>query len=103
MEGVPHPVIPDEQCTLATCSLLQAHFRYLPSLPGNALYLAIFALLIAPQVFFGIKHKTWGYMIAMLGGLALEVIGYIARVMMHSNPFTQDNFLMCVLAPFLVT
>jgi len=94
MEAIAHPAIPDELCTLQTCSLLQAHFRYLPSLAGNALYLAIFAVLIVPQVVLGIQYKTWGFMGAMLGGLILEVIGYTARVQMHSNPFSQDPFLM---------
>ncbi|KAI9876974.1 MAG: hypothetical protein M1830_005130 [Pleopsidium flavum] len=96
MEAIAHPAIPDELCTLQTCSLLQAHFRYLPSLFGNALFLAIFAVLVVPQVALGIKYKTWGFMVAMLGGLILEVIGYTARVQMHSNPFSQDPFLMYI-------
>ena len=92
--------IPDELCTLATCTLEQAHFRYIPTLAGNALLLAIFAFLIIPQVGLGIKYKTWGFMGAMLGGLLLEIIGYVARVQMHANPFSQDPFLMYV---FLLT
>ncbi|MCJ1366877.1 hypothetical protein MMC16_006008 [Acarospora aff. strigata] len=96
MGAVPNPTIPDELCTLETCSLLQAHFRYQPSLAGNALLLAIFAVIIAPQVFFGIKYKTWGFMGAMLGGLILEILGYVARVQMHYNPFTQNPFLMYI-------
>lgn len=95
--------IPDEQCTLSTCTLDQAHFSYLPNLAGNALYLAIFSFLILPQVYLGIRHKTWGYLTAMLGGLILEVLGYVARVQMHFNPFTQSPFLMYVVVlPFLI-
>ncbi len=87
------PAILDELCTLTTCSLDQAHFDYLPSLAGNALYLAIFAVLIVPQLYYGIKYKTWGFMVAMLFGLALEVVGYAARVQMNDNPFTEAPFL----------
>ena len=30
----------------------------------------------------------------MFGGLVLEIVGYVARIMMHSNPFIKSNFLM---------
>ncbi len=81
-------------CTLQTCDLSMASFLYIPTLPGNAIFAAIFGILIIGQLFLGIKHKTWGYMIAMLMGLLLEVIGYIGRILLHNEPFNDDNFLM---------
>jgi len=42
----------------------------------------------------GIRYKTWGYMVAMVFGLLLEVIGYVARVMLHNSPFDNNFFLM---------
>lgn len=96
MGQIGNHAIPDELCTLATCTLEQAHFRYIPTLAGNALLLGIFAFLIVPQVALGVKYKTWGFMGAMLGGLILEIIGYVARIQMHNNPFAQDPFLMYV-------
>jgi hypothetical protein len=75
----------DKLCTLSTCDLTLAHFSYLPSLPGNALYAAIFGTCIAAQLFIRIKNKTWGFMIAALCGLALEITGYTVRVMMNNN------------------
>lgn len=50
---------PDDYCTIATCPLTLANFTYIPSLAGNVTYLAIFALLLIPQLFLGIRHKTW--------------------------------------------
>jgi len=44
-------------------------FEYLPSLPGNALYAGILGVYILTQLFLGFKHKTWGYMGAMILGL----------------------------------
>ena len=67
---------------------------YVPTLFGNALYAAIFAIFLVPQVWFGIKFKTWGFMAGLLGGLLLEIMGYIGRVQMHSNPFIKGPFLM---------
>jgi hypothetical protein len=70
-----------------------ASFSYLPSLPGNAIYAAIFVIYIVAQLCLGIKHKTWGYMVAMVTGLVLEVIGYVGRVMLHNSPFNNNDFL----------
>ncbi|KFZ16532.1 hypothetical protein V502_05047 [Pseudogymnoascus sp. VKM F-4520 (FW-2644)] len=80
-------------CTIETCSLKYANFEYIPNLAGNIIFLAIFGILLVPQIFFGIKYKTWGYMAGMLGGLLLEIIGYVGRVQIHFNPFKFDPFL----------
>ncbi|KAF7593756.1 hypothetical protein BBP40_010932 [Aspergillus hancockii] len=79
-------------CTLGTCPLALANVRYVPSLGGNATYLALFMILLASQCYLGIKHKTWGFMGGMLGGLMLEIIGYGARIGMHYNPFNTVCF-----------
>ncbi|TVY85253.1 Sphingoid long-chain base transporter RSB1 [Lachnellula suecica] len=94
-------------CTLSTCDLSMANFDYIPTLPGNAIYAAIFGIAIFAQLFLGIKHKTWGYMVAMIFGLLLEVIGYVGRVLLHNNPFENNYFLIylvCLtIAPALFT
>ena len=87
-----------ELCTVKTCDLTLASFLYIPSLPGNAIYAAIFTIYIVAQLFLGIKHKTWGYMAAMVLGLALEVFGYVARIMLHNDPFNNNDFLMYLVA-----
>jgi hypothetical protein len=98
---------PDTLCTLSTCDLSLAHFTYLPSLGGNALYAVIFGLFIVGQLYLGIKHRTWGFMTAMSSGLVLEIIGYIARIMMNSNPFNKNSFLLYLIcltiAPALIS
>lgn len=70
-----------------------ASFMYLPTVPGNAIYAAIFGIYIIAQLFLGFKHKTWGYMVAMVTGLILEVIGYVGRILLHSSPFNNNDFL----------
>lgn len=91
---IPADAILDEYCTLALCPLSLAQVHYVPSLAGNALYTAIFVLVLALQLFLGIRYKTWGFMVGMCSGIILEVIGYIARIQMHSNPFRENPFLM---------
>ncbi|KAM5351000.1 hypothetical protein ACJ41O_003723 [Fusarium nematophilum] len=56
-----------------------------PNLGGNAFFLSCHALLILPQIFFGIRHKTWGFLFGMFCGHVLEILGYYARVRMHSG------------------
>lgn len=81
-------------CTLQTCPLAYASVSYVPSLAANALYLALFSLLLVIQVFLGIRDRTWGFMVGLVGGLVLEIIGYVARVQLHYNPFLSNPFLM---------
>ena len=81
-------------CTFQTCPLSLANFDYVPTLGGNVLYATIFGMALIAQLFFTIRYKTWGYGVAMFGGLLLEIIGYAARIQMHFNPFTSNPFLM---------
>ncbi|PWY69724.1 RTA1-domain-containing protein [Aspergillus heteromorphus CBS 117.55] len=83
-----------QQCTLETCPLSLAHIDYLPNLGGNAFYIALFGLFIPVQVYLGVRHKTWGYLIGAICGLILEVLGYIARIYMRHNPFIDRWFIM---------
>ena len=83
-------------CTLSTCPLSLANQDYVPTLAGNVLYAAIFGILLLIQLFFGFRYRTWGYLVGMFGGLLLEILGYIGRIQMHSNPFTQSPFLLYV-------
>ncbi|KAF9641294.1 hypothetical protein BFW01_g654 [Lasiodiplodia theobromae] len=82
-----------DYCTLDLCPIELANFTYVPTLAGNATYLAIFAALLPFQLFFGIRYRTWGFLIGMFGGLVLEIIGYVGRVQLHFNPFPFDPFL----------
>ncbi|EGP90159.1 unnamed protein product [Zymoseptoria tritici ST99CH_3D7] len=84
---------PSDYCTIDTCPLTLANFTYIPSLAGNVTYLAIFAAILIPHLYLGIRYKTWGYFVGMVGGLALEIIGYAGRIQLHFNPFPFDPFL----------
>lgn len=81
-------------CTLDTCSVEQwGYVRYRPSVAGNALFLAIMAILAVAHLVLGIRHKTRSFTIPICLGLVTETVGYIARVLMNGNPFNRDYFL----------
>jgi len=84
--------VPYEDCTLELCPIIAAQLPYDPNLAGNALYLALFGFCFAVNSVLGIWFRTWSYMIAMLLGCLLEVLGYVGRVEMHYNPFPQNPF-----------
>lgn len=86
--------IPPQQCTLSTCTLAEAEILYVPSLAGNAFFLAAFLALLLAHTGLGIWYRTWGLLVGMFSGLLLEVIGYAGRVQLHYNPFKFGPFTM---------
>ena len=94
-------------CTPETCCLEQAQIFYIPSLAGNALYAAIFGLLLIAQLFFGIRYRTWSFVTWMSFGLVGELVGYIGRIMLHNNVFDFNAFLIYLIpltiAPAFIT
>ncbi|KAK5123168.1 hypothetical protein LTR85_003366 [Meristemomyces frigidus] len=84
----------DNLCTLETCCLAQSNFLYIPTYGGNLFFAIFFGILLLPQLGLGIRYRTWGFMVGMVMGLVLEIIGYAARVQIHDSPFADNPFLM---------
>lgn len=74
------------------CPVEATTYGYYPVLGANAFFLAFFALLFVGSVGIGIWSKTWTYTLALGGGTLLETLGYLGRVMMHSNPWNKQGF-----------
>jgi hypothetical protein len=84
-------------CTIDICNLEDATIQYLPNLAGNAFFAALFGLLCLGQIGMGIRYKTWGFMVALVPGLILEVVGYVSRILMHNNPWLSNPFLIYII------
>lgn len=81
-------------CTLDTCGLKLSYWAYVPSLPPNALFTALFTLSLLLFVGQAVYSKRFlGFTIAMVCGSILEIIGYIGRVMAHNDPFSEVGLL----------
>jgi len=65
---------------------------YIPTLAGNAFFLGMFGLALLCQCILGIRYRTWGYLFGMFGGLVLEILGYVSRIQLHYNVFSQHKF-----------
>jgi len=92
----PQITVPYSDCTLQTCPIQAAQLPYDPSLAGNALYLAIFSLCCLVNIVLGLWYRTWSYLVAMVLGCMLEVLGYVGRVQMSANPFPSGPFFLYV-------
>lgn len=85
----------ETQCTPALCNVtMYGTVTYIPSLYGNLIYGALFALFLVVQLIFVCIYRTWSYSFAMSAGLFLEIIGYYGRIAMHDNVFNVNYFLM---------
>ena len=79
-----------EHCTLETCPLSLSYWAYRPSVAANSLFLAIFGLSTSLFLVQAVLSKRFlGFTIAMVSGCALEVIGYVGRIMSYYNPFSE--------------
>lgn len=83
-------------CTEITpvCPVEWSIYGYYPSLGANAFFTAWFAILIFPNFYFGIRYKAWTYMLALSLGCITETIGYIGRILLHDNPYSETGFQM---------
>ena len=93
-----NPQIAQKICTFETCCLAQSTFHYIPSWEFNLFFAIFFGAFILPQIGLGIVYRTWGFAVGMTIGLALEIVGYVARVQIRDSPFDDDPLLVWVLA-----
>jgi hypothetical protein len=90
----PRPLYIPEWCSSVTpeCPVEGTIYGYTPNLIANAFFAGFFGLALLIQLYFGIRYKTWTYMIAVGLGCLAECIGYIGRVMLNSNPYDDAGF-----------
>jgi hypothetical protein len=57
----------------------------------NVALAALFGVMCIVQIPLGIRYRTWGFTVGAFCGLVLEVIGYVGRIMLNSNPFDGNG------------
>ncbi|KAL6711495.1 hypothetical protein ACN47E_004429 [Coniothyrium glycines] len=76
----------------AECPVNATLYGYRPNMGANAFLCAVFGICFIATLVIGIMTKTWTYTLALGIGTFLECAGYVGRVMMHSNPWTESGF-----------
>ncbi|KAE8451356.1 hypothetical protein EG329_003985 [Mollisiaceae sp. DMI_Dod_QoI] len=74
------------------CPVSGTTYGYTPNLGANAFFCAFFGLFLAANVLLPFKYKTWTYGTIISLGALCEVIGYVGRIIMHSNPWSDAGF-----------
>lgn len=72
-------------CTPLTCPVPDGFVSSPPSLAGNIVFIAAFSLLIPVNLFTGIRFETPLNSSCLIVGLALEVLGYVGRLLLGSD------------------
>src|SRR5687767_13934372 len=90
----------------STCPVEGGWYSYDPSLAGNAVFTAAFAFLVPATLFFGVRYQTPLLAATLTTGIALEVVGFVGRILLHGGRGDKTFFLLnqlgTVVGPSLV-
>jgi hypothetical protein len=87
---------PNQGCTKSTCDASRSIYGYEPNLAATIFFLIVFAASGTAHLWQGIATRTYFFSIAMAIGCLASVIGYIAKLLLHSDPFSDLGFKMSV-------
>lgn len=83
-------------CTQATCPPSKSIYGYTPNLAATLVILIVFSLSGVVYAWQGFRTRTWAFTIAMVLGAVSETLGYVAKLLLHDNPFSDVGFKMSV-------
>ena len=88
-----------DNCThiSAECPVELSTYGYYPSVAGNGLLAGIFSLCALAQIVLVIRYRVKLYSTLVFFGCLGEVIGYIGRIMLHNNPWSDVSMIINVL------
>lgn len=91
-----NPFGPKADCTLDVCCPEYSVYAYIPSLAGNATFLATFAVAMLVHVLIGLVWNQWWFMCCMVAGCLDEVLGYAGRLWMNQDLWNYNAFMIQV-------
>ena len=83
-------------CTKSTCDPSESVYGYEPNLAATLVFLILFTLSGFAYAFQGVKTKTYFFTTAMVLGALSETLGYVAKILLHLDPFSDTGFKMSV-------
>ncbi|KAL7804700.1 RTA1 like domain-containing protein [Trichoderma aethiopicum] len=83
-----------QDCTevSAMCPVEATVLGYYPNLGSGIFFALVFGILTVASLVLGVWKKTYTYAIGLSIGLLLEMLGYIGRAQLHSNPWNEGAF-----------
>lgn len=86
----------NQGCTKSTCPVSESVYGYRPNLAATIFFLVTFALSGIVYTWQGFKTRTWFFTNAMILGSLSEVLGYVAKLLLWNDPFSDTGFKMSV-------
>jgi RTA1 like protein len=74
------------------CPIERSIYGYYPDLGPNAFFAAFFGVFMITNAVLGIRYRSWTFLVAMVLGCLSECLGYIGRVLLNDNPFSEAGF-----------
>ena len=87
---------PNQGCTESACPDTASIYGYRPSLAATLFFLILFFLSGLVYTYQGLKTRTWFFTGAMVLGSLSEVLGYVAKLLLWEDPFSDPGFKMSV-------
>ncbi|KAK8090538.1 hypothetical protein PG994_000043 [Apiospora phragmitis] len=84
---------PKVNCTLDLCPLEMSVTGYLPSLPVNIMFIALYAFAMVIHIMLGFHWRSWYFTLCCVTCTLSAIAGYVGRIFMHYNPFGFYPFL----------
>ncbi|KAK2593703.1 hypothetical protein QQS21_008611 [Conoideocrella luteorostrata] len=85
----------------SSCPVSGGFYRYNPSVGGNALFLAVYALVVPCIIYLGARSRTALFSGLLTIGLASEVLGFVGRVLLHQSLDNPGYFILSLLGTVL--
>jgi hypothetical protein len=83
------------KCTVETCDPVQSWYGYQPNLGINVFFVAAYGIAASYCFIIAVWKRTWlTYTIAILVGSSLELVGYVARVLGHNDPWFSTGWIL---------
>ncbi len=85
---------PNTNCTLELCDVTWSTLEYAPSLVASGIFIALFGITLILHIAQGFYYQSWWFTGCMIAGCLDEIIGYGGRIILHTDPFSFQGFLM---------
>ncbi|KAK3623659.1 hypothetical protein LTR56_009609 [Elasticomyces elasticus] len=86
----------NQGCTKSTCPVIESVYGYRPNLGSVIFFLALFTISGGVYAWQGWKTRTWFFTGAMVIGSLSELMGYVAKLLLWNDPFSDTGFKMSV-------
>lgn len=88
------------------CPIQATTYGYRPNLGADIFFTVFYGVCGLFQLGYGLYFRSWTFFVSMTVGAFMEMVGYIGRLQLHDNPWSQSGFrlqiVLLILAPVFV-